>query len=289
MTAPLSFFKMNGLGNDFVVIDRRRAPVRLTREAVRRIADRESGIGCDQLIVLENTGSGADLFMRIYNAEGGEVSACGNATRCVAHLAMQETGRRDATIETRAGLLIARRGEASEMVSVDMGAPRLRWDEIPLAEEFRDTRAIELQVGPIDAPLLHSPGVVNMGNPHAVFFVGDVDAIDLARIGPLLEHHPIFPERANISLAQVTAPDGIRLKVWERGAGLTQACGTAACAALVASARRRLSGRQATVTLPGGPLLIEWRESDDHVLMTGPFALDGEGVIGPELLGEVAA
>jgi diaminopimelate epimerase len=289
MTAPLSFLKMNGLGNDFVVIDGRRAPVRLTHEAVRRIADRESGIGCDQLIVLENTGSGADLFMRIYNAEGGEVSACGNATRCVAHLAMEETGRRDATVETRAGLLIARRGEAPETISVDMGAPRLRWDEIPLAEEFRDTRAIELQVGPIDAPLLHSPGVVNMGNPHAVFFVGDVDAINLARIGPLLEHHPIFPERANISLAQVTAPDAIRLKVWERGAGLTQACGTAACAALVASARRRLSDRQATVTLPGGPLLIEWRESDDHVLMTGPFALDGEGVIAPELLGEVVA
>jgi diaminopimelate epimerase len=170
-----------------------------------------------------------------------------------------------------------------------MGEPRFRWDEIPLAEEFRDTRAIELQIGPIDDPILHSPSVVSMGNPHAIFWVDDVEAYNLAQIGPLLENHPIFPERANISLAHVTSREAITLKVWERGAGLTKACGTAACATAVAAARTKRTGRKVTVALPGGPLLIEWRESDNHVLMTGPWELEYEGVLPETVLKAHAA
>ena len=282
---PLSFLKMNGLGNDFVVIDGRAEPVRLSYEQRHAIGDRAVGVGCDQLIIMEPAQpGGADVFMRIYNGIGEEVDACGNAARCIAHLVMEETGKDRVSIETNAGLLVGARCDDPQMVSIDMGRPRLKWDEIPLAEEFRDTRRIELQIGPIDAPILHSPGVVNMGNPHAVFFVGDVEAHDLAAIGPMLEHHPMFPERANISLAHATAPDAITVKTWERGAGLTKACGTAACAVLVAAARLNMTGRKAAVTLPGGPLTIEWRETDDHVLMSGPYALDYGGTIPPELL-----
>jgi diaminopimelate epimerase len=165
-----------------------------------------------------------------------------------------------------------------------MGVPKFNWDEIPLAEEFHDTRSIELQVGPIDDPVLHTPSVVNVGNPHCIFWVDDLDAHDLARIGPVLEHHPLFPQRANISLAQVTSPDAITLRVWERGAGLTRACGTAACAVVVAAVRKKLTGRKVTVTLPGGPLQLEWREADDHILMTGPSELEYEGTLDASLL-----
>lgn len=277
----IPFRKMNGLGNDFVVFDARLAPVRLKPHEIARIADRATGIGFDQMITIEpapgRDAGGADAFMRIHNADSSEVSACGNATRCVAWLLMNEAGGGSAVIETRAGILLASAGGAPDTISVDMGKPRLKWNEIPLAEEFRDTRAIELQVGPIDAPLLHSPGVVNMGNPHAIFFVDDLDIVDLAKVGPMLEHHPIFPERANISLARVTSPAHIELKVWERGAGLTRACGTGACAAAVAAARVRRTGRKVRVTLPGGDLFIDWRETDDHVIMTGPVATDYVG------------
>jgi diaminopimelate epimerase len=190
-------------------------------------------------------------------------------------------------LETRAGLLPAER-VSDEVFTVDMGAPRLAWNEIPLRDPFPDTRTIELQIGPIDAPILHTPSAVNMGNPHAIFWVEDVEAYDLERIGPLLEHHPMFPERANISLAHVLAPDHIRLRVWERGVGLTRACGSAACAVLVAAARKRLTGRRATVSLPGGDLVIHWRESDDHVLMTGPVELEHEGVFAPALFAGAA-
>lgn len=223
--------------------------------------------------------------------------ACGNGTRCVAWALLSDpvigaaapsSGEPGTlTLQTRAGLLPARH-DGDTIFTVDMGAPRLRWDEIPLAEEFRDTRAIELQIGPIDDPILHSPAVVNMGNPHAIFFVDDVAAYQLDKIGPLLENHPIFPERANISLAQVLAPDHIRLRVWERGVGLTLACGSAACAALVAAARKKLTGRTAKVSLPGGDLVITWRESDDHVLMTGPVELEHEGVFAPDLFAGAA-
>lgn len=281
-----SFRKMNGLGNDFVVIDRRTDDLALPADAVRAIADRAAGIGCDQLIALDPS-SEADVFMRIWNADGGEVAACGNAARCVAGLVAVELGRPTVTIETEDQVLGAFAGPDG-LVTIDMGEPRLRWDEIPLAEEFYDTSCIELQAGPIDAPVLHSPGVVSMGNPHAIFFVGDVDAIDLGRIGPMLEHHPLFPERANISVAQVLHQGHIRLRTWERGAGLTRACGTAACASAVAAVRRGLTGRKVTVSLPGGDLVIEWREGDGHVLMTGPYALDFEGTLPEGLLGAEA-
>jgi diaminopimelate epimerase len=277
-----NFRKMNGLGNDFVVLDGRARPLALASEAVKAIADREGGIGCDQLIALEPSGK-ADVFMRIWNADGGEVSACGNAARCVAALVAEERGRSDVKVETEAGVLDATVNKDGT-VTVDMGSPRFDWEDIPLAEPFADTRYIELQVGPIDAPVLHSPSVVNVGNPHCIFFVDDVDAYDLARLGPMLEHHPLFPERANISLAQVMAPDALKLRTWERGAGLTQACGTAACAAAVAAARLKRTGRKVKVTLPGGDLLIEWREGDGHILMTGPYSLDFEGTLPASLL-----
>jgi diaminopimelate epimerase len=280
--SALKFRKMNGLGNDFVVVDGRARALALGPDAVRAIADRKEGIGCDQLIVLEPS-TKADVFMRIWNADGGEVAACGNAARCVAALVAQEQERPQVTIETEdqvLGAVVA--GDNS--VTIDMGAPRLKWDEIPLAEPFHDTRRIELQAGPIDAPVLHSPAVVNVGNPHALFFVDDVEAIDLARIGPMLEHHPLFPERANISVVQVLSPEHLKIRTWERGAGLTRACGTAACASAVAAIRRGLTGRKVEVSLPGGDLVIEWRESDGHALMTGPYALDFEGTLPAALL-----
>ncbi|WP_045363301.1 diaminopimelate epimerase [Methyloceanibacter caenitepidi] len=281
-----SFRKMNGLGNDFVVIDRRHDDLSLPADAVRAIADRATGIGCDQLIALDPS-SEADVFMRIWNADGGEVAACGNAARCVAGVVAGELGRPTVTIETEDQVLGAYAGPDG-LVTIDMGEPRLAWDEIPLTEEFHDTSCIELQAGPIDAPVLHSPGVVSMGNPHAIFFVDDAEAIDLGRIGPMLEHHPLFPERANISVARVLDEGHIRLRTWERGAGLTRACGTAACASAVAAVRRGLTDRKVTVSLPGGDLVIEWREGDGHVLMTGPYALDFEGTLPPELLGSEA-
>jgi len=276
------FRKMNGLGNDFVVIDAREHPFAPTPQEARAIADRASGIGCDQLIVMEPS-QAADIRMRIYNAEGGEVESCGNASRCVADLLFRETGRDRATIDTAGGHLVCRKAEGG-MVTVDMGVPRFGWKEIPLSEPFHDTRNIELQVGPQDAPVLHTPSVVNVGNPHCIFWVKDASAYELAKLGPMLEHHPLFPERANISLAEVHDGDRIVLRVWERGAGLTRACGTGACAAAVGAARKRLTGRRVTVTLPGGDLLIEWREADDHILMTGPVAYEFEGELPQALL-----
>ena len=277
-----SFRKMNGLGNDFVVLDSRARALALAPEIVRIIADRKEGIGCDQLIALEPSDK-ADVFMRIWNADGGEVEACGNAARCVAAVIATEQGRSQVSIETEHQVLGAAVGGDGD-VTIDMGVPRLAWDEIPLAEPFHDTSRIALQAGPIDAPVLHSPGAVNVGNPHALFFVEDTEAIDLAGIGPMLECHPLFPERANISLVQVMSPDHLKVRTWERGAGLTRACGTAACASAVAAVRRDLAGRKVTVSLPGGDLVIEWREGDGHVLMTGPYELDFEGTLPASLL-----
>jgi diaminopimelate epimerase len=285
-SATISFRKMNGLGNDFVVLDARKSGLKLSEDEVRSIADRSRGIGCDQLIVLEPAKS-ADVFMRIYNADGSEVGACGNAARCVGYVLALETGREDVSIETSAGVLKASTKSADSVI-IDMGEPRFGWQDIPLAEPFHDTTGIELQIGPIDEPVLHSPSVVNVGNPHAIFWVDDVDAHDLARFGPLLENHPVFPERANITLAKVLSPTTIRIRTWERGAGLTKACGTAACATVVAAARKRLAGRRAHVDLPGGGrLLIEWAENG-HILMSGPAELEYEGVLERETLSRVA-
>jgi len=277
---------MNGLGNDFVVLDGREHTVILGPEDAQRLGDRKGalGLGCDQVIVMEPSQK-ADVFMRIFNADGSEVSACGNATRCVALIAAEETGRAQVSIETRAGLLKAD-VQDPDNITIDMGKPRFQWDEIPLAEPFHDTTGIELQIGPVDAPVLHTPSVVNVGNPHAIFWVGDVNAHDLGRFGPLLENHPIFPERANISLAQITSRGSLKLRVWERGAGLTRACGTAACAAAVAAARKDLTDRKVNVELPGGTLVIEWGP-DDHILMTGPAELEFEGALAADTLSRV--
>ena len=270
------FLKMNGLGNDFVVVEARSSPFHPGPEETRAIADRERGIGCDQVIAIEPSAR-ADAFMRIWNADGGEVDACGNASRCVGWLLMEAAGRDGAVIETGAGLLsVTRAGD--RRVCVDMGEPRLKWSDIPLAEEM-DTRGIELQVGPIDNPVLHTPGCISMGNPHVVFFVPDAETAPVREVGPMIEHHHLFPERANVGFAQIKARDRIRLRVWERGAGETLACGTGACAALVAASRRGLTDRKAVVVMNGGELTIEWREADNRVLMTGPVAVEFTGVL----------
>jgi diaminopimelate epimerase len=284
-----AFTKMNGLGNEIVVVDLRGQAGEINA-AEARAAAASNGAPYDQLMALHTSRtSGTDAYVRIYNSDGSEAGACGNGMRCIAELLFKETGKRALTFETKAGLLNCWQGDTPLISTVDMGRPRFAWNEIPLSEEFRDTRAIELQIGPIDKPILHSPSAVSMGNPHAIFWVDDVDAYDLVRIGPLLENHPMFPERANISLAQVQSREHIVVRTWERGAGLTKACGSAACAAAVAAARLRRTGRIVTVTLPGGDLLIEWRERDDHVLMTGPVVYEYEGRFDPALFAEAGA
>jgi diaminopimelate epimerase len=286
------YLKMNGLGNEIVVLDLRDTQLAVQAWEARAIAA-AARTRFDQLMVIHDPErAGADARLAIYNADGSASAACGNGTRCVAWAMMDDPVMArphgdTLVLDTDAGRLIASRVGDREF-TVDMGEPRLRWDEIPLAEPFQDTRRIELQIGPIDAPVLHSPSVVSMGNPHAIFWVEDPDAYDLGKVGPLLENHPIFPERANISLAHVVASDHIVLRVWERGAGLTRACGSAACAALVAAVRKRLTERRATVTLPGGDLVIEWRESDNHVLMTGPVELEHDGLLAPDLFAGAA-
>jgi diaminopimelate epimerase len=289
-----AFVKMNGLGNEIVVVDLR-APSGAPASGAISPADARAAAGpggapYDQLMILHAPRTpGSDAFVRIYNNDGSEAGACGNGMRCIAELLFKETGKTALTFETKAGLLNCWKGREPLVSTVDMGAPRFAWNEIPLAEEFRDTRAIELQIGPIDKPILHSPSVVNMGNPHAVFWVEDVDAYDLGKIGSLLENHPIFPERANISLAAVKSRDHIVLRTWERGAGLTRACGSAACAAAVAAARLKRTERRVTMSLPGGDLLIEWRARDDHVLMTGPVEYEYAGTFDPALLAAAGA
>ncbi len=310
----IPFKKMNGLGNDFVIIDARAGQLRLSAIAAGAIASRTGGVGCDQVIVLEPSRA-ADVFMRILNADGSEVSACGNASRCVAALLSPGLGRDRLTIETRAGVLDAKAG-AGGLVTVDMGAPRFEWNQIPLSRAFEDTRAIDLAFALPDGRVLERPSVVNVGNPHCIFWVQDAGSYDLASFGAALEHHPLFPERANVSLAEVvegetpspqSSPEGerefaadnsgvlsplgekdrmrgdfpsrIKLRVWERGTGITRACGTAACATAVAAARTGRTGRRASVELPGGVLFIEWREADDHILMTGPTEFEFEGAL----------
>jgi diaminopimelate epimerase len=275
------FVKMNGAGNDFVVVNALETPFTPTAEQARAIADRETGQGCDQLIAIEPPrpgGDRADAFMRVWNADGGSVETCGNALRCVGWMLMESTGKDQVSIDTLAGPTEARRAPDGR-ITVDMGAPRLDWSEIPL-DEAMDTSGIELQVGPIDDPVLHTPGAVSMGNPHVVFFMDHAPNDGFVRgTGSLIEHHPRFPEGVNVGFAHVVAPDRIRLRVWERGAGLTKACGTGACAALVAAARRGLTGRAATVEVDGGELMIAWDEASGHVLMTGPVAVERTGTL----------
>jgi diaminopimelate epimerase len=271
------FFKMHGLGNDFVVLDFRRGAVPFGAAAARRLADRRTGIGCDQVIVLEPPRhAAAQVFMRIRNADGGEAEACGNATRCVADLIYRETRDPQMRIETAAGLLEAET-LADGSFAVDMGPARTAWHEIPLVRAM-DTDRVDLSAGP-----LREAVCTNIGNPHATFFVENLEAVDLAAVGPALEHHPIFPERANIGVAEIRDDGSIRLSVWERGAGITPACGSGACAALVAAHRRGLAERRAAVELDGGTLDIAWRE-DGHVIMTGPATLSFEGTFDSDLL-----
>jgi diaminopimelate epimerase len=281
------FVKMNGIGNEIVVVDLRARGGKIESDDARAAAG-PKGAPYDQLMALYPPRTpGTDAFIRIYNNDGSEAGACGNGMRCVASLVSSESGKSALTFETNAGILNCWKG-ADGLFTVDMGKPRFAWNEIPLAEEFRDTRAIELQIGPIDAPILHSPSVVNMGNPHAIFWVDDVNAYDLARFGPLLENHPIFPDRANITLAHIVSREHIVIRTWERGAGLTKACGSAACAAAVAAARLKRTERKVKVTLPGGELTIEWRERDDHVLMTGPVAFEFNGTFDAGLFEKAA-
>ncbi len=269
---PLPFVKMHGLGNDFVVFDARRQALDLSVDQVRAIANRHTGVGCDQLIIMEPPRNGAaDVFMRIRNADGSEVEACGNATRCVASAVMKERGADTVVIETVVGLLHAKDG-GNDLITVDMGPVRLDWQDIPLAEAM-DT----LHMGIEEGPLL-DPAGVNVGNPHAVFFVDDAESIPLETVGPRVEHHPLFPARINVEAVQVLSPTRLRMRVWERGTGITQACGTGACATLVAAHRRGLAERAAEVILDGGTLRIEWND-DGHVMMSGPAATSFAGTL----------
>jgi diaminopimelate epimerase len=277
------FVKMNGIGNEIVVVDMRAHAQPITADDARAVAS-PAGAPYDQLMALyPPRAAGTESFVRIFNNDGSESGACGNGMRCVASIVFEETGKDALTFETRAGLINCWRGPEPGTFTVDMGKPRFGWQEIPLAEEFRDTRGIELQIGPIDAPVLHTPSVVNMGNPHAVFWVEDPYFYELEKLGPMLEHHPIFPERANITLAAIKSPQHIVMRTWERGAGLTKACGSAACATAVAAARLKRADRKVRMSLPGGELMIEWRERDDHVLMTGGVAFEYDGTFDPAL------
>ena len=275
----LSFLKMNGLGNEIAIIDLRGTGTVLSAAEARAIAaDPRSRF--DQLMTMHDPKTpGTEAFIRIYNSDGSETSACGNGTRCIGWVESQRTGRTSLKFETGAGILGVA-VETMHCITVDMGEPRFKWSEIPLAEPFHDTRAIELQIGPIEAPVLHSPSAVNVGNPHAVFWVDDVEAYDLGRLGPLLENHPMFPERANISLAHVASGTELRVRTWERGAGLTRACGTAACAAAVAAMRKGLAERKVKVALPGGELVVEWTPGN-RILMSGPVEMEYEGRLEP--------
>lgn len=290
------YIRMNGAGNAFIVVQAFEEPFHPTADQVRALADPAAGLGgFDQLIGIEPSET-ADAFMRVWNADGSMVETCGNALRCVGWLMLEATDKEEVVIDTLGGPTTARRASSSlpgragsgdpegsmtaviHEVTVDMGAPRLDWSEVPLTEEM-DTRGIELQVGPIDAPVLHTPGAVSMGNPHVVFFTDQQDDAFVRGSGSLVERHPLFPEGVNVGFADVLDRDRIRLRVWERGAGLTLACGTGACAALVATARRGLTDRRATVIVDGGELTINWEEASNHVFMTGPVEIEGTGFL----------
>ncbi len=280
MAGAAPFAKMNGIGNEIIVADMRGRADKVTAAAAIAL-NADPATRFDQIMAIYDTKTpGTAYFIEILNSDGSSAQACGNGMRCVVQALAAETGQTMFTFETVAGILNAKQ-RADGLISVDMGKPRFGWQEIPLAEEFRDTRMIELQIGPIDAPVLHSPSAVSMGNPHAIFwFDNDVWSYELERFGPMLENHPMFPERANISIAQVTSPDSMVIRTWERGAGLTKACGSAACAAAVAGARTKRTGRSVNLTAPGGQLHVEWR-GDDNVVLTGPAAWEFSGTFDP--------
>ena len=265
---PLSFRKMHGLGNDFVILDGRNKPVTLSAERISAIGDRRRGVGFDQLIILGESKAPNGVFMRIYNPDGSEAGACGNATRCVADLIMRESGVGACMVETVSGILECTHTE-NDLIAVDMGPPKFEWNEIPLSEQC-DT---------LHLPLPGDPVGVSMGNPHCVYFCEDMGDTYVGKFGSNIERNPLFPERTNVEFVRIQGKDHLRMRVWERGAGITQACGTGACAAAVAAIRRNLTGRHVLVTLDGGDLSIEWRESDGHVLMTGPVAYSFEGIL----------
>jgi diaminopimelate epimerase len=282
MSQRIPFARMNGIGNEIIVADMRGRAGRVTPAAALALAA-DPATRFDQIMAIHDPRTrDTQNYIEIINSDGSRAQACGNGMRCVVAALAAETGQRQFAFETVAGILNATE-HADGSISVDLGRPRFGWQDIPLAEEFRDTRAIELQIGPIDAPVLHSPSVASMGNPHAIFWVdGDVWSYDLEKFGPLLENHPIFPERANITIAHVTSRDAMTIRTWERGAGLTLACGSAACAAAVSAARTGRTERTVTVTAPsGGRLVIEWR-ADDHVIMTGPAEWEFSGRLDPE-------
>ncbi len=273
--AGLPFRKMHGLGNDFVVLDGRAAPLRFNTESASAIANRRTGVGCDQILILEKPRDGGDAFMAIRNSDGGVVQSCGNGSRAIAKMLFEETGKDEVIIETLAGPVIATRA-ANGLIAVDMGPAQTDWQRIPINAP-KDTLHLEIGEG-----LLQDPVGVGMGNPHAVFFVSDVNAVDLAAVGPKIEHHAMFPERTNVEAVQVLSRDHLRMRVWERGVGITDACGTGACATVVAAARRGIADRTATVTLDGGDLFITWRE-DGHVIMTGPAEESFRGTLDEHL------
>lgn len=270
----IPFLKMHGAGNDFVVIDNRSGAVAFDEAGRKLLADRRYGVGCDQIVMLENS-EVADVFMRLYNSDGGEVSACGNATRCIAWLMMEETGKKHVKVETKADVLLCDRAD-DMAVTVNMGKPRFGWQSIPLSRKI-DTQNIPFtRIGS-----LHEGFALSMGNPHIVFESVDVNKVSLETAGPRIENHELFPERINVEIMQVLARDHLKVRVWERGTGETLACGTGACAAMIAARVRGLVDSKATVSLPGGDLTIEWTgdsmENHDAVLMTGPVALVAEG------------
>mgnify|MGYP000438568447 CR=1 FL=1 len=280
MSARAEFAKMNGLGNEIIVADMRGRADRVSAAAAVAL-NADPATKFDQIMAIHDPKTpGTAYFVGILNSDGSKAQACGNGMRCVVQALAGETGQKIFTFETVAGIINAEE-HADGSISVDLGKPRFGWQDIPLAEEFRDTRAIELQIGPIDAPVLHSPSVVSMGNPHTIFWVDrDVWSYELDKFGPLLENHPIFPERANITIAEVAARDHLIIRTWERGAGLTRACGSAACAAAVAGARTGRTDRTIRLTAPGGDLRVEWR-ADDHVILTGPAEWEFSGSFDP--------
>lgn len=292
MQKDIPFLKMNGLGNEFVVLDARQHDFSLSVATLQAIANKQTGIGYDQLIVLENSQI-ADVFMRIYNADGSQVNACGNATRCVGALVMQKIGRDECSIETNDGKKFARFENElcsqntnmtdQRIVTANIGQAKLNWDQIPLSEEFHDTAGIELEIGPLGNPILHTPSVLNMGNPHVVFWADKhPDEYGLENFGPMIENHPLFPEKVNVSVAQVLSNDRVILRTWERGVGITQACGTAACAAAVSAHRRGFTGNKVAILVPAGEINIEWT-TNNNVLMSGDWMLDYESSLAAEI------